>query len=132
MERTGIVEWMIQRLVDPRARTPSPIRWPTCCAPTCCCSAKACATRTTPTACETTRASASPATAAGGTACLEQDRVLPSQPTMSRLLDALSGGASQEVVREAVSELALRRLWMSNQRRGRKRLMIRRGSGRWI
>ena len=48
-----------------------------------------------------------------GTACLEQDRVLPSQPTMSRLLDALSGGASQEVVREAVSELALRRLWMT-------------------
>ena len=59
-----------------------------------------------------------------GTACLEQDRVLPSQPTMSRLLDALSGDANQAVVREAVSELALRRLWMSNKRRRRKRLMI--------
>ena len=59
-----------------------------------------------------------------GTACLEQDRVLPSQSTMSRLLDALSGDANQAVVREAVSELALRRLWMSNKRRRRKRLMI--------
>ena len=50
--------------------------------------------------------------------------MLPSQPTMSRLLDALSGDANQAVVREAVSELALRRLWMSNKRRRRKRLMI--------
>ena len=40
------------------------------------------------------------------------------------MLDALSGDANQEVVREAVSELALRRLWMSNKRRRRKRLMI--------
>ena len=36
----------------------------------------------------------------------------------------MSGDANQEVVREAVSELALRRLWMSNKRRRRKRLMI--------
>ena len=50
--------------------------------------------------------------------------MLPSQPTMSRLLDALSGDANQAVVREAISELALRRLWMSNKRRRRKRLMI--------
>ena len=60
-----------------------------------------------------------------GTAALEQDTVLASQPTMSRLLHALSGDVNQEVVREAVGELALRRLRMSNQgRRRRKRLMI--------
>ena len=59
-----------------------------------------------------------------GTAALEQDNVLPSQPTMSRLLEALSGEANQAVVREAVGELALRRLRMSNQGRRRKRLMI--------
>ena len=41
-----------------------------------------------------------------------------------RALDALSGDANQAVVREAVSELALRRLWTSNKRRRRKRLMI--------
>ena len=49
-----------------------------------------------------------------GTAALEQDNVLPSHPTMSRLLDALSGDANREVVREAVGELALCRLRMSN------------------
>ncbi len=43
-----------------------------------------------------------------GTAALEQERVLPSQPTMSRLFGrGLSGEANQTVVREAVSELAL-------------------------
>ena len=36
----------------------------------------------------------------------------------------MSGDTNQEMVREAVSELALRRLWMSNKRRRRKRLMI--------
>ena len=39
---------------------------------------------------------------------------LPSQPTLSLLLDALSGAENQEVVREVIGELALRRLWMSN------------------
>ena len=50
--------------------------------------------------------------------------MLPSQPTLSRLLDALSGQDNQEVVREAVIELALRRLEMSNKGRRRKRLMV--------
>ena len=36
----------------------------------------------------------------------------------------MSGDANRQVVREAVSELALRRLWMSNKGRRRKRLMI--------
>ncbi len=55
-------------------------------------------------------------------AALEQDNVLPSQPTLSRLRDVLS--AHQEVLREAVIEQALRRLEMSNQGRRYKRLIV--------
>ena len=59
-----------------------------------------------------------------GTAALEQESVLPSQPTLSRLLDMLSAQANQEVLREAVIEQALRRLEMSNQGRRYKRLIV--------
>ena len=124
MERTGIVEWMTGRLVDPR--DPNTITYPL-----------ADLLRTNLLLLgqgwrdqdDADRLRDDPSFRVAndshrGTACLEQDRVLPSQPTMSRLLDALSGDANQEVVREAVSELALRRLWMSNKRRRRKRLMI--------
>ena len=124
MERTGIVEWMTGRLVDPR--DPNTITYPL-----------ADLLRTNllllgqgwrdQDDADRLRDDPSFRVASDsrrGTACLEQDRVLPSQPTMSRLLDALSGDANQAVVREAISELALRRLWMSNKRRRRKRLMI--------
>ena len=124
MERTGIVEWMTGRLVDPR--DPNTITYPL-----------ADLLRTNLLLLgqgwrdqdDADRLRDDPSFRVAndsrrGTACLEQDRVLPSQPTMSRLLDALSGDTNQEVVREAVSELALRRLWMSNKRRRRKRLMI--------
>ena len=124
MERTGIVEWMTGRLVDPR--DPNTITYPL-----------ADLLRTNLLLLgqgwrdqdDADRLRHDPSFRVAndsrrGTACLEQDRVLPSQPTMSRLLDALSGDTNQEVVREAVSELALRRLWMSNKRRRRKRLMI--------
>ena len=59
-----------------------------------------------------------------GTAALEADSVLPSQPTLSRLVSLLSTPANQKVVRAGIMELALRRLWMDNGRRRRKRLMI--------
>ena len=124
MERTGIVEWMTERLVDPR--DPNTITYPL-----------ADLLRTNllllgqgwrdQDDADHLRDDPSFRVANDsrrGTACLEQDRVLPSQPTMSRLLDALSGDSNQEVVRGAVSELALRWLWMGNKRRRRKRLMI--------
>ena len=124
MERTGIVGWMTGRLVDPR--DPNTITYPL-----------ADLLRTNLLLLgqgwrdqdDADRLRDDPSFRVANdsrrsTACLEQDRVLPSQPTMSRLLDALSGDANQAVVREAISELALRRLWMSNKRRRRKRLMI--------
>ncbi len=59
-----------------------------------------------------------------GTAALAADSVLPSQPTLSRLLNTLSCQDNQEVVRQGVIELAMRRLEMSNHGRRYKRLMI--------
>jgi hypothetical protein len=47
---------------------------------------------------------------ARGTAALEDDHHLPSQPTLSRLLETLSQPANLQVLREAVGELAGRRL----------------------
>ena len=124
MERTGIVEWMTERLVDPR--NPHTVSYPL-----------ADLLRTNLLLLgqgwrdqdDADRLRDDPSLRVAndtrrGTGCLEQDRVLASQPTMSRLLDALSGDANRQVVREAVSELALRRLWMSNKGRRRKRLMI--------
>ena len=124
MERTGIVEWMTERLLDPRdANT---ITYPL-----------ADLLRTNLLLLgqgwrdqdDADRLRHDPSfrlasDSRRGTAALEPDSVLASQPTLSRLLDALSGEANQEVVREAVIELALRRLSMSNKRRRRKRLMI--------
>ena len=47
---------------------------------------------------------------ARGTAALGDDHHLPSQPTLSRLLETLSQPANLQVLREAVGELAGRRL----------------------
>src|SRR6202789_998069 len=49
-------------------------------------------------------------TEARGTAALGDDHHLPSQPTLSRLLETLSQPANLQVLREAVGELAGRRL----------------------
>ena len=124
MDRTGIVEWMSERLVDPREA--NTITYPL-----------GDLLRTNllllgqgwrdQNDAERLRKDPSFRVANDsrrGNAVLKQDRVLPSQPTLSRLLDALSREANRAVVREAVSELALRRLWLSNGRRRRKRLMI--------
>ena len=74
----------------------------------------------------TTRASASLLVDSHrGTACLEQDaRAALGAADDVTVAGRVERGRCQEVVREAVSELALRRLWMSNKRRRRKRLMI--------
>ena len=124
MERTGIVEWMTERLID--ARNPHLITYPL-----------ADLLRTSLLLLgqgwrdqdDADRLRHDPSFRVAndsrrGTASLEQESVLPSQPTLSRLLAALSGQDNQEVVREAVIELALRRLEMSNKGRRRKRLMV--------
>ena len=80
MERTGIVDWMDERLLDPRNPLLITYRWPTCCGPACCCSARAGATRTTRTGCGTTRACGWPTTRAAArprwspTACCPRSR----------------------------------------------------------
>ena len=92
MERTGIVGWMIQRLVDPS--DPNTITYPL-----------ADLLRTNllllgqgwrdQDDAERLRDDPSLRVANDsrrGTGCLEQDRVLPSQPTMSRLLDGVERG----------------------------------------
>ena len=124
MERTGIVEWMTERLVDPR--NPHLITYPL-----------ADLLRTNLLMLgqgwrdqyDADRLRHDPSFRVAndsrrGTAALEQESVLPSQPTLSRLLDVLSGQANQEVLREAVIEQALRRLEMSNQGRRYKRLIV--------
>ena len=55
---------------------------------------------------------------------LEPDSVLPSQPTLSRLVGLLNTPTNQEVVREGIIELTVRRLWKDSVGRRRKRLMI--------
>ena len=124
MERTGIVEWMTERLVDPR--DPHLITY-----------ALAALLRTSLLMLgqgwrdqdDADRLRHDPSFRVAndsrrGTAALEQESVLPSQPTLSRLLDVLSGQVNQEVLREAVIEQALRRLEMSNQGRRYKRLIV--------
>ena len=124
MERTGIVEWMTERLVDPR--NPHLITYPL-----------ADLLRTSLLLLgqgwrdqdDADRLRHDPSFRVAndsrrGTGALEQESVLPSQPTLSRLLGVLSAQANQEVLREAVIEQALRRLEMSNQGRRHKRLMV--------
>ena len=59
-----------------------------------------------------------------GTRPLEEDEVLASQPTLSRLLGVLSGEGNLAVLHEAVTELACRRVRMSNGGRRKKTLYI--------
>ena len=124
MERTGIIEWMTERLLDPRS--PHLITYPL-----------ADLLRTSllmlgqgwrdQDDADRLRHDPSLRVASDsrrGTAALEQESVLPSQPTLSRRLDVLSAQANQEVLREAAIEQALRRLEMSNQGRRYKRLIV--------
>ncbi len=99
MERTGIIEWMTERLLDPR--NPHLITYPL-----------ADLLRTSLLMLgqgwrdqdDADRLRHDPSFRVAndsrrGTAALEQESVLPSQPTLSRLLDVLSGQANQEVLR---------------------------------
>ena len=124
MERTGIVEWMDERLLDPR--NPLLITYPL-----------ADLLRTSLLLLgqgwrdqdDADRLRHDPSLRVAndtrrGVAALESDSVLPSQPTLSRLVGLLSAPTNQEVVREGIIELAVRRLWQDNGGRRRKRLMI--------
>lgn len=109
MERTGIVEWMDERLLDPR--NPQLITYPL-----------ADLLRTSLLLLgqgwrdqdDADRLRHDPSFRVAndtrrGTASLEPDSVLPSQPTLSRLVDLLSAPTNQEVVRDGIMEQALRR-----------------------
>ena len=124
MDRSGIIDWLTERLHDPR--NPSSIRYPL---------ADLLRTRllllgqgwrdqsdadrlrqdpSLRVASETRR----------GTVALEQGHGLASQPTLSRLLDTLSREENLPVLHEAVTELACRRIEMMEGRRrkrGKKR-----------
>ena len=124
MERTGIVDWMDERLLDPR--NPLLITYPL-----------GDLLRTSLLLLgqgwrdqdDADRLRHDPSFRVAndtrrGTCALEPDSVLPSQPTLSRLVGLLSAPTNQEVVREGIIELALRRLWKDNGGRRYKRLMI--------
>ena len=124
MQRTGIVDWMDERLLDPR--NPVLITYPL-----------ADLLRTNLLLLgqgwrdqdDADRLRHDPSFRMAndtrrGVAALEPDSVLPSQPTLSRLVGLLSAPTNQEVVREGIIELAVRRLWKDNGERRRKRLMI--------
>ena len=84
MELTGIVEYMSERLVDSRSsHMIKTISWPIYCAPTRCCSAKGWRNQD-----DTDRLRHDPSLRMAndirrGNAALQQDNVLPSQPTLS-------------------------------------------------
>lgn len=59
-----------------------------------------------------------------GTTPLEDGHHLPSQPTLSRLLDILSTDANRRVLREAIAELAGRRLRAERRGHRQRRLTI--------
>lgn len=59
-----------------------------------------------------------------GTTPLEDGHHLPSQPTLSRLLDILSSEGNRRVLREAITELAGRRLRAERRGRRQRRLTI--------
>lgn|SRR5512139_328957 len=59
-----------------------------------------------------------------GTTPLEDGHHLPSQPTLSRLLDILSTDANRRVLREAITELAGRRLRAERRGHRQRRLTI--------
>ena len=120
MERSGLIDWLTERLHDPRH--PSSIRYPL---------SDLLRTRllllgqgwrdqsdadrlrqdpSLRVASETRR----------GTAALEEGQGLASQPTLSRLLDTLSREENLPVLHQAVTELACRRIEMIEGRR-RKR-----------
>ena len=124
MERTGIVDWMDERLLDPR--NPLLITYPL-----------ADLLRTSLLLLgqgwrdqdDADRLRHDPSFRVAndtrrGTALLEPESVLPSQPTLSRLVSLLSAPTNQEVTREGIIELAVRRLWKDNGQRRYKRLMI--------
>ena len=59
-----------------------------------------------------------------GTAPLEEDNVVASQPTLSRLLDVLSTQGNRAVLHESVTEMACRRVRLCNAGRRIKTLHI--------
>lgn len=109
LERSGIVSWMVERLEDPRR--PEFVTYPL-----------ADLVRTVlvllgqgwrdqddADALRHDPAFRLAASSRRGTASLDEGRHLPSQPTLSRLLDLLSSEANRRVLREAVLELSGRR-----------------------
>ena len=120
MERSGLIDWLTERLHDPRH--PSSIRYPL---------SDLLRTRLLllgqgwrdQSDADRLRQDPSLRVASQtrrGTAALEEGQGLASQPTLSRLLDTLSREENLPVLHQAVTELACRRIEMIEGRR-RKR-----------
>jgi len=118
LERSGIISWMVDRLEDPRR--PEFVTYPL-----------ADLLRTVlvllgqgwrdqddADALRHDPAFRLAASSRRGTASLEEGRHLPSQPTLSRLLDLLSSETNRRVLRESVLELSGRRI--RAERRGHR------------
>ena len=117
MDRSGIIDWLTERLHDPRH--PSSIRYPL---------SDLLRTRLLllgqgwrdQSDADRLRQDPSLRVASQtrrGTAALEEGTGLASQPTLSRLLDTLSRKQNLQVLHEAVTELACRRIEMMEGRR---------------
>ena len=124
MERSGIIEWMVQRVHDPR--NPDLVAYPM---------EELLRTQLLLLGQgwrdqdDADRHRVDPSFRVGseahrGTVALEEDNVLASQPTLSRLLDVLSGQGNRAVLHEAVTELARRRVRLCNGGRWVKTLHI--------
>ena len=120
MDRSGLIDWLTERLHDPRH--PSSIRYPL---------SDLLRTRLLllgqgwrdQSDADRLRQDPSLRVASEsrrGTAALEEGHGLASQPTLSRLLDTLSRKQNLQVLHEAVTELACRRIEMMEGRRRKK------------
>ena len=119
LERSGIIPWMVARLADPRAQDQVTYRLEELLRTVLVLFGQGWRDQDDADALRFDPAVRLAIAEARGTAALCDDYRLPSQPTMSRLLETLSQPANRRVLRDAVAELASRRLCA--MRRGHRR-----------
>jgi Transposase DDE domain group 1 len=110
LERCGIITWLADRLIDPRAQAQVTYLLPELLRTVLVMFGQGWRDQDDADALRFDPALRLAIAEARGTAALCDDYHLPSQPTMSRLLAALSQPANRQALRQAVTELASRRL----------------------
>ena len=110
LQRSGIIPWMVGRLADPRASDQVTYPLAELLRAVLVLFGQGWRDQDDADALRFDPAVRLAVTEARGTAALEDDHHLPSQPTLSRLLGTLSEPANLRLLREAVGELAGQRL----------------------